>query len=157
MKLHEIMAHHGQEIFRLRSYIPLLFIAPLIFAFNEAAHMESLMGDAFEDLWVLFSFIISIAGLAIRWFTVGFVPAGTSGRNTTDQRAERLNTTGLYSIVRNPLYLGNYIILLGVLLSFRRSAFVKSLVACTNSIFGIFYIHGTHYYDRGKFPNKKIR
>ncbi|MFA5322469.1 MAG: isoprenylcysteine carboxylmethyltransferase family protein [Smithella sp.] len=46
--------------------------------------------------------------------TVGFVPEGTSGRNTKNQVAKELNTTGMYSVVRNPLYLGNFIIWLGL-------------------------------------------
>ncbi|MDR1290830.1 MAG: isoprenylcysteine carboxylmethyltransferase family protein [Planctomycetaceae bacterium] len=39
---------------------------------------------------------------------IGYVPKNTSGRNTYEQIAETLNTTGLYSLVRNPLYLGNF-------------------------------------------------
>jgi hypothetical protein len=54
--------------------------------------------------------------LAIRWATIAFVPPGTSGRNTLSQRADQLNTTGMYSLVRNPLYLGNFIAMLGVLI-----------------------------------------
>lgn len=119
MRLFERMAEDGKTLFRWRSYIPLLFIAPLVLAFREAAHMEELMGDVAEDVWVLFCFIVSLAGLGLRAYTVGFVPAGTSGRNAKEQRAARLNTTGMYSIVRNPLYLANFIILLGVVLSLK--------------------------------------
>jgi protein-S-isoprenylcysteine O-methyltransferase Ste14 len=61
--------------------------------------------------------VLSFAGLAIRWATVAFVPAGSSGRNTRSQRATALNTTGLYSITRNPLYLGNFVTVLGIALS----------------------------------------
>jgi len=38
---------------------------------------------------------------------------GTSGRNTREQVANTLNTTGVYSLVRHPLYLGNYLVFLG--------------------------------------------
>lgn len=119
MKLDEIMVEDGVRIFRWRSYLPLLFIGPLLLAFEEAAHMERLMGDAAEDLWVLFCFLIALGGLALRAYTVGHVPRGTSGRNAKAQRATRLNTTGMYSVVRNPLYLGNFIIILGVVMSLK--------------------------------------
>lgn len=119
MRLHESMIKHGHTLFRWRSYIPLLFIIPLFFAFRESVVIERAMGDGVEDLWVLFCFFVALSGLAIRWMTVGFVPAGTSGRNTQGQRAEALNTTGMYSIVRNPLYLGNFITLMGVVMSIK--------------------------------------
>jgi hypothetical protein len=45
---------------------------------------------------------------------VGHAPAGTSGRNTLGQVARSLNVTGLYSVVRHPLYLGNFLMWLGV-------------------------------------------
>lgn len=60
--------------------------------------------------------MVSFAGLAIRCFTIGYVPKGTSGRNTEGQIAEVLNTTGMYSLVRHPLYLGNFAIFLGIIL-----------------------------------------
>jgi protein-S-isoprenylcysteine O-methyltransferase Ste14 len=119
MSLYETMIKHGHTFFRWRGMIPLLFAGPLILAFRESAYIESVVGDTPEDLFVLFSFIVSLSGLAIRAITVGFVPGSTSGRNTTEQRADVLNTTGMYSIVRNPLYLGNFIIILGVMLSMK--------------------------------------
>jgi len=119
MSLHKSMVNYGHLFFKWRSFIPLLFIGPLMLAFKESAHVEAVVGNLPEDLWVLFSFIVSLSGLAIRAFTVGFVPAGTSGRNTQGQRAEHLNTTGMYSIVRNPLYLGNFITILGVMMSLK--------------------------------------
>ncbi len=116
MSLHDTMVKHGHTMFRWRSYLPLLAIGPLILAMKESVYLEEMVGDNLEDLWVLFTFIFALSGLAIRWITVGFVPEGTSGRNAKAQRAHHLNTTGMYSIVRNPLYLGNFITLLGVML-----------------------------------------
>ena len=47
---------------------------------------------------------------------MGFVPKDTSQRNTGRPQAAALNTTGLYSLVRHPLYVGNYLMWLGVAL-----------------------------------------
>lgn len=54
--------------------------------------------------------LASFAGLALRWFTVGSVPADTSVRSTREMRAARLNTRGPYSVVRHPLYLANAVV-----------------------------------------------
>lgn len=119
MSLYNSMVKSGHFFFRWRSYIPLLLIPPMVIAFEESTYVEDAIGDDLEDIVVLICFIISLIGLAIRAFTVGFIPGSTSGRNTSEQRADHLNTSGMYSIVRNPLYLGNFIILLGVILSIK--------------------------------------
>ncbi len=119
MSLYDSMIKNGHTMFRLRSYLPLLIIPPVLIAMKESVYVEDIVGDGVEDIWVGLCFLLSIFGLYIRAVTVGHVPAGTSGRNTQSQRAHHLNTTGMYSIVRNPLYLGNFIIILGVLLSIK--------------------------------------
>jgi hypothetical protein len=48
-----------------------------------------------------------VLGHVIRAFAVGRRAAHTSGRNRDEQVAEALNSTGIYSMVRHPLYLGN--------------------------------------------------
>jgi len=65
-------------------------------------------------VWEIICLTISLLGLGIRMFTLGFVPKGTSGRNTRRVKGDLLNTTGMYSIVRHPLYLGNFFIGLGI-------------------------------------------
>lgn len=107
----------GAFLFRWRSFLPLLLLVPGVMAFSDSALFEDKYGDFLDEAWVVIGLLVSIAGLAVRWVTVGFVPGSTSGRNTKEQRADFLNTDGMYSIVKNPLYLGNFLAILGVLIS----------------------------------------
>lgn len=68
----------------------------------------------FYQIMIAFSIVISFLGFIVRAFTIGTTPKGTSGRNTQNQVAESLNETGIYSIVRHPLYLGNYLMWIGI-------------------------------------------
>ena len=108
------LRNQGNWLFRWRSFLPLvvvpLFIVSLRhFTYPEGSHLLDL-------LWELFCFSISLLGLAIRIYTVGSVPPGTSGRTTSKPKAQQLNTTGMYSAVRHPLYLGNFVIWAGIVL-----------------------------------------
>ena len=60
---------------------------------------------------------ISVLGFLVRFYTIGTTPKGTSGRNTKEQVADVLNSSGMYSMLRHPLYLGNYLIWLGISLA----------------------------------------
>src|SRR5207302_2347336 len=53
------------------------------------------------------------AGQALRAWVLGQVPDGTSGQNEV-LIATQLNTSGPYAHTRNPLYLGNLFITLGL-------------------------------------------
>jgi hypothetical protein len=67
---------------------------------------------------------VSLFGEVIRIVTVGFAPRGTSGRNTSEgQIAEELNVTGIYSLFRHPLYVGNFFMWLGPVLFMRNIVF----------------------------------
>jgi protein-S-isoprenylcysteine O-methyltransferase Ste14 len=116
MALREDMEKQGRWLFRWRSYLPLLGIPVFLVAIKHSGILENKFGDYVGDIWGICAIIISFLGLIIRIITVGYAPRGTSGRNTKSQVAETLNTTGMYSISRNPLYLGNFIIVLGITL-----------------------------------------
>jgi len=113
MALKDEFEKHGEWLFRRRSYLPFLILPILLVALKNSEGLEQAFGNLADGLWEAFCIVISLAGFTVRCITVGFVPAGTSGRNTERQIAESLNTTGVYSIVRHPLYLGNFFIFLG--------------------------------------------
>jgi len=112
MALKDEYANSGSYLFRWRSYIPLLFLPIVVLALKDFDYLGG--SESLDHLWEVTCLAFGASGLLVRVLTVGYAPAGTSGRNTKEQKAATLNTTGLYSIVRHPLYLGNFLIWLGV-------------------------------------------
>lgn len=137
MLLRDHMASSGANLFRWRSYILLAFVPAIIWATLQGEQVEATVGPFWGDVFEAFSVCIVVLGEVVRILTVGFVPAGTSGRNTTGQLATRLNTSGAYSVVRNPLYLGNCLMYLGVVL------YAQSLVLAL-----VFVLVLLPYYER---------
>ena len=72
-----------------------------------------------DRLWEVLCLGVPLSGAAVRAVTIGYAADRSSGRNTLHHVADNLNTTGMYSIVRNPLYLGNFLMVLGVMLFLR--------------------------------------
>lgn len=113
---------NGNTLFKHRGIIPLyiLILALPIMLFGNSAFYENIsveIGEGIIKPIVLgISVLVSVAGMAIRYYAIGTTPHGTSGRNTEKQVAKQLNSKGIYSIVRHPLYLGNYLMWAGFLL-----------------------------------------
>jgi len=101
----------GNWLFRNRSWIPLIALAGLLAALPFAPGPLEGRGRL---LWEGFCVALSVSGLLVRAATIGCKPRGTSGRNRRVQNATELNTTGLYSVVRHPLYLGNALMWSGI-------------------------------------------
>jgi protein-S-isoprenylcysteine O-methyltransferase Ste14 len=114
MALIEEFDKSGNWLFRWRSFLPITLY--VLAALVIVADVDNAMDHEALD-WSVFCLAVSIFGLLIRAFTVGYTPRGTSGRNTKEgQVAEVLNTKGIYSAVRHPLYLGNFFMWLGIIL-----------------------------------------
>lgn len=116
MLIRDHLAHSGGWLFRWRQWLPLVFLPFLALALSAGEPVERFLGDGPGDVFELFALGLVLLGQALRVVTVGTVPHGTSGRNRRGQRAQSLNTTGAYSVCRNPLYLGNCMIYVGLAL-----------------------------------------
>ena len=143
MTLEEHFERSGNWLFRWRSYPPLAFFL-LVLAALPGFHYPA--GSAALNLaWCTFCLALGLLGLAIRGFTVGHAAARTSGRNTREQVADALNTTGIYSVVRHPLYLGNYLMWLSVALV-PRAWWLPAVVSL------VFWV----YYERIMFAEERF-
>ena len=112
MKLEKELVTTGYWLFRWRSYFPIIIILIFIPVMAEYEYVGG--SREMTTTWGLFSLIVGLVGLFFRILVVGYTPKNTSGRNTREQVADVLNINGWYSIVRHPLYLGNYIMGLGI-------------------------------------------
>jgi protein-S-isoprenylcysteine O-methyltransferase Ste14 len=133
MSLHNELEQSGSWLFRHRTYLPLVLIAIFIPCFTTFTYLGR--SHFLNELWQGFCLAVSSLGLVIRIITVGRAPIGTSGRNTREQVANTLSTTGIYSVVRHPLYLGNYLIMIG----FALWPHVWWLVVLTTCFYALYY------------------
>lgn len=114
MPLREEFEISGNWLFRRRGWLPLLlypFAIALLYFYRDKTY-----ACVTSTSWSTVCLLVSLLGLLVRALTVGHTPKGTSGRNTEKQVAECLNHTGIYSVVRHPLYLGNFLMWLGLFL-----------------------------------------
>lgn len=145
MALKEEFEQQGDLLFRYRGILPLaiLILGVLTVLLSGGS------GDGwgfFEGGWTEFiALILCSTGVIGRGWTVGHTPKGTSGRNRQGQLADRLNTTGPYSLVRHPLYVANFMIWTGLALLTAHPWFVVLFVM----LFAL-------YYERIMFMEEKF-
>ncbi len=150
MALREEIEAQGKFIFRWRSYLPLAFLPLFAAALMNAKYLERTYGPDVENLWSVFCLLVSFSGLAVRAMVAGYVPRGTSGRNVEWQAASTLNTTGIYSVVRHPLYLGNFVIFMGIVL------FIESWWFALVGVLGFLLYHERIMFTEEEFLRGKF-
>jgi len=132
----------GNWLFKRRSWLPATFIVIGIIVLY-LTNRQAIIYSNTEELIFLG---VSLFGEAIRIYTVGYAPKNTSGRNTAaGQIADELNTTGIYSLVRHPLYVGNFFMWLGPVLFVRTSVFIVFFIL-------IYWL----YYERIMFAEEQF-
>lgn len=90
----------GNILFKYRSYTPLPFVFLMILFMNPSLST------------LITGFIILLIGEYIRIWSVSY--AGSETRTTSGVGGSNLVTQGPYSIIRNPLYLGNIMMYAGI-------------------------------------------
>ena len=132
----------GNWLFKRRSWLPVFIIVGGV-AMMYLGNRQAILFDMRDELIFLG---VSIFGQIIRALTVGFTPRNTSGRNTVNgQVADELNVTGIYSLLRHPLYLGNFFMWLGPVL------FLRSVEAAV-----LFVLIYWLYYERIMFAEEQF-
>lgn len=96
----------GKFLFRFRSVTPLPLIILTFVLFRPLSP---------SPLWTVAGLAVAFFGEGVRIHCVGYSSSGTSGRESY-LKADSLNTSGLYSLTRNPLYWGNGLIFAGLLI-----------------------------------------
>jgi protein-S-isoprenylcysteine O-methyltransferase Ste14 len=133
----------GNLLFKYRGQFPVLlflFCIPYVYATN---YIE--IGLSSQRILLFIGIAFCLLGFLIRAITIGTTPKGTSGRNTEKQIAEQLNTVGIYSVLRHPLYVGNYFMWAGIVV------YTMNL-----SFFMIFSLAYWLYYERIMFAEERF-
>ncbi|MBI3129346.1 MAG: hypothetical protein HYZ11_17185 [Candidatus Tectomicrobia bacterium] len=150
------LARQGARMYRWRGYLPLLMTPVMVMGFWNYHYPG---GSEFYDmLWEILCLVVSGTGLLIRFLVMGYSPKGSSyvGESTARLWEGSLKTTGMYSLCRNPLYLGNFLLALGVFL------FPMSLPVAAIFIFAfwLYYerlILGEEEFLAGQFGEEYLR
>lgn len=116
MSLVHELEKSGNWLFRRRSWLPATILVPAAVYILFIANRSVIY---FNYTWEIACILVSVAGELLRSYTVGYVPRNTSGRYVIEQLADELNTKGIYSVVRHPLYIGNFLMWLGPVMFLR--------------------------------------
>ena len=110
--MENIFIRLGKFFFKFRNAIfPLLYLCMVVFT-----RPGLFLGDPQLDRYVcVLGIVIALAGQTFRILVIGFAYIERGGKGGKVY-AESLVQTGFYAHVRNPMYVGNYLILLGFIL-----------------------------------------
>jgi protein-S-isoprenylcysteine O-methyltransferase Ste14 len=103
------LARTGRVLFRIRKHNIYAIIAIGVVISFFRRDLGPFTSAAADHAWFWVSLAVALTGATIRVITSGFAAFGTSGKTKKAAEATELNTTGPYSLVRNPLYVGRIV------------------------------------------------
>lgn len=107
---------NGNILFKYRGQIPVILFLMSVPAIYFTDYQLFDKNEQLDLILLITCAVFSFAGQVIRAIAIGTSNKHTSGRNTKEQVADALNTKGIYSTVRHPLYLGNYFMWIGIVM-----------------------------------------
>jgi protein-S-isoprenylcysteine O-methyltransferase Ste14 len=130
MELVKEFDKQGNFLFKYRGTLPILilFLGLSVQAYFTWKHSHANMSDFKSNEYEFICLGVALIGLIVRILSVGYAQKNTSGRNTEQQVADHLNTSGMYSIMRHPLYVGNFFMWLGVAMLTGHTWFIIAFV-----------------------------
>ncbi len=120
------LADQGLFLFRHRSAFA-AFLVPIAVVAVLERRAAGLPADPGLG-WFAVCLTVSLLGLAVRWAALGPAPVGASTRSLRAPSASVLNKTGMYSLCRHPVYLGNLFVLAGFAMALKSWWFVLTAV-----------------------------
>jgi len=108
------LARSGKALFAIRgAYLYTVIAIGVLIAWCTRA-WGPFATETANCAWFGASLGVALAGAAVRIVTSGYAALGTSGNTKKGAVASELNTTGPYSLVRNPLYVGRILNFTGI-------------------------------------------
>ncbi|MFQ5772942.1 MAG: methyltransferase family protein [Kiloniellaceae bacterium] len=121
----------GDWLFKYRNLAFTAFLAALFIGFRP----RPFLGDPGADHWLdLAGILVALAGSAFRFWVIGLAYIKRGGVNKKIH-ADRLVVSGMFGVCRNPLYVGNALVLLGLFL-IHNNPWVYAIGLC---VFGFSY------------------
>ena len=142
----EHLAPIGRFLFQFRSWIfPLAIVLALVLS-----RPRYLLGDSSLDRWMdVAGVIVALLGLAVRAVTIGYEYIVRGGRNR-QVYADNLVQGGIYALTRNPMYVGNGLLVIGCAIIINAPGFYVIAVPITLFAYAAI-IAAEEAYLRGKF------
>lgn len=134
---HDDMMFQGHTMYRWRGLLPLTLAPVIVFGF--LGYHYPMNSHSYDVVWEIFCLFLAFIGLAIRFVVMGYAPPGSSyiGKSTNAPNTKKFKTRAVYSLCRHPLYLGNFVMVFGILL------FLNSIVVMV--VYALLFLF---YYER---------
>ena len=141
-----LLIKSGNLFFRFRNALFPIFIV-CVFLFTRPAYF--LRSEPLDTIAVAMGIMVALAGQALRLLVIGFAYIKRGGKDGRVY-ADTLVSEGFYAHVRNPMYIGNFLILVGVGIIYG-SAWIYLVVVPFFSFVYLSIVVTEEHYLRGRF------